>query len=77
MLFRSELNLQITAGLAYMALKGYAAPEVARAYTRALELCRQLGETPQLFPVLIGLSRFYYVRAEVRTHILTVPPSGI
>ena len=62
-----ELNLQITAGLAYMALKGYAAPEVARAYTRALELCRQLGETPQLFPVLTGLLRFYYVRAELQT----------
>jgi class 3 adenylate cyclase/predicted ATPase len=62
-----ELNLQTTVGLAYMALKGHAAPEVARAYTQALELCRQLGETPQLFPVLTGLLRFYYVRAELQT----------
>ena len=49
-----------------MALKGYAAPEVERAYTRALELCRQMGDTPQIFPVLSGLSRFYYVRAELQ-----------
>jgi len=28
------------------------------------ELCRQLGETPQLFPVLWGLQRFYLMRAE-------------
>ena len=42
-----------------MATKGYAAPEVEHAYTRARELCQQVGETPQLFPVLLGLWRFY------------------
>src|SRR2546428_4826924 len=47
-----ELALQTTLGLPWMALKGYAAPEVERAYTRAVELCRQMGEIPQLFPVL-------------------------
>jgi hypothetical protein len=31
------------------------APEVERAYTRAHELCQQVGETPELFPVLWGL----------------------
>jgi len=61
-----ELDLQTTLGPAWMA-KSYAAPEVARAYTRALELCRQVGETPQLFPVLSGLLRFYYARAELQT----------
>ena len=34
-----------------MATKGFAAPEVGAAYTRARELCQQVGETPQLFPV--------------------------
>lgn len=34
------------------------------AYTRACELCQELGETPQLFPVLWGLERYYLVRAE-------------
>jgi predicted ATPase len=31
-------------------------------YSRAYELCQEIGETPQLFPVLVGLSRFYYGR---------------
>src|SRR5262249_33674758 len=38
-----------------------------RAYARARELCRQVGETAQLFPVLRGLSTFYIVRAETQT----------
>jgi predicted ATPase len=44
--------------------KGYAAPEVAKAYTRAWELCRQIGETPELFRVLRGLRTFYLTRGE-------------
>ena len=50
-----------------MATKGYAAPDVEGAYTRARELCQQIGETSQLFPVLCGLWLFYHVRAELRT----------
>jgi hypothetical protein len=34
-----------------MAIKGYAAPEVAEAYARARELCEQVGDTP-LAPTL-------------------------
>ena len=52
---QQELTLQIALGVPLMATKGYAAPEVERAYTRARELCQQVGETPQLFPVLWGL----------------------
>ena len=51
---QQELALQIALGSPLMATKGYAAPEVAQAYTRARELCQQVGETPQLFPVLCG-----------------------
>jgi predicted ATPase len=40
---------------------------VEHAYTRARELCRQVGETPQLFPALLGLSVFHMVRAEYQT----------
>src|SRR5262249_44885482 len=47
--------------------KGYAAPEVEQAYTRARELCRQVGEPPQLFSVLLGLYAFYVMRAEYQT----------
>ena len=64
---QQELTLQITLGSALMAIKGYAAPEVGQVYTRARELCRQVGETPQLFFVLGGLNAFYQVRAEYQT----------
>jgi class 3 adenylate cyclase/predicted ATPase len=64
---QQELTLQISLGGPLMALKGYAAPELEKSYTRALDLCRQLGETPQLFPVLIGLWRFYIARPDYKT----------
>src|SRR5262249_58039364 len=47
-----ELLLQTTLGPSLMAARGFAAPEVGLAYARARELCRQMGDTPQLFPVL-------------------------
>src|SRR5262249_54068660 len=64
---QQELLLQTALGPALMAIKGHAAPEVARAYSRALELCRQTGETPHLFQVLRGLWAYYMQRAELRT----------
>ena len=50
-----------------MVTKGFAAPEVEHAYARALVLCQQAGETPQLFSVLRGLWQFYNVRGEYQT----------
>jgi len=50
-----ELALQITLGPALIATKGHAALEVEHTYTRARELCQQVGETPHLFRVLRGL----------------------
>ena len=47
--------------------KGNSAPEVEQAYARARELCRQVGETPQLFWVLAGLWVFYQNRPEYKT----------
>jgi predicted ATPase len=64
---QQELTLQITLGAPLTATKGYAAREVGLVYTRARELCRQLGETPQLIPVLFGLWRFYLQRGELQT----------
>ncbi len=60
---RQELDVHTALGPALIATKGYAAPDVERAYTRARELGQQVGETPQLFPVLWGLWLFYLVRA--------------
>jgi predicted ATPase len=64
---QQELTLQITLGPLLVATKGYAALEVEKTYTRALVLCRQVGETPQLFWVLFGLYRFYLLRPELQT----------
>src|SRR5262249_18604450 len=62
--FKQELNLQIALGIPLQATKGYAAIEVERVYSRARELCGQVGETSQLFPVLRGLWQFHVARAE-------------
>jgi predicted ATPase len=64
---RQELALQITLGPALLATKGWAVPEVEKTYTRAHELCRQVGETPDLFPALWGLWFFHVQRAEMQT----------
>jgi predicted ATPase len=64
---QQELILQTTLGVPLAATTGFAAPEVERVYARARELCRQVGETPQLFPVLAGLWWFYLVRGEMQT----------
>jgi predicted ATPase len=61
-----ELELQTTLGPALIATQGYGAPDVAQAYTRARELCRQMGETPDVFPVLRGLWVFHEARAELQ-----------
>jgi class 3 adenylate cyclase/predicted ATPase len=68
---QQELSFQLALGGVTIEAKGFAAPEVAQAYTRALELCRQLGETPRIFSVLGGLASFYMTRAEYKiTHEL-------
>jgi predicted ATPase/class 3 adenylate cyclase len=64
---QQELDLQIALGPALMATKGAAAPEVEQAYARARVLCQHVGETPQLFPTLRGLSEFYRNRGAIPT----------
>jgi predicted ATPase/DNA-binding winged helix-turn-helix (wHTH) protein len=64
---QQELALQIALGVPLILTKGHAAPEVERTYNRARELCRQVGEAPQLFSVLLGLRRFYFLRGQLRT----------
>src|SRR5262249_46355159 len=64
---QQELTLQVSLGAPFIAIKGWASSELEKAYARARELCRQIGEAPELFPVLFGLLSFYFVRAEHRT----------
>src|SRR5919198_1564682 len=48
------LSLHLALGAALQMAKGLGAPEVEHAYTQAYAWCQQLGETPQLVPVLLG-----------------------
>jgi class 3 adenylate cyclase/predicted ATPase len=52
---RQELTLQTTLGTALSATQGFGSQERERVFDRARELCQQIGETPELFPVLWGL----------------------
>src|SRR5262249_27093679 len=64
-IIRQELNLQLTLGLSLATTRGWATPEVAQAYRRAQELCRQAGESPESYSALYGLSIYYLLRAEL------------
>jgi class 3 adenylate cyclase/predicted ATPase len=59
-----ELELQAKLGPALIHVKGYAAPETGQAWARARELCRELGLSDGIGPVLFGQYVFHYVRAE-------------
>jgi predicted ATPase len=63
---RRELPLQLSIGPAFIALKGWGAPEMERAFARARELCRRLGDPPEIFPALVGLCSTHLVRSEMR-----------
>ncbi|UWU77877.1 AAA family ATPase [Bradyrhizobium huanghuaihaiense] len=65
--WRRELELQVALGVALMAAKGWAAPEVGQANARARDLCERLGDTSRLFPVLYGEWVFHVVRAELES----------
>ena len=61
---RQELRLQVVLGSPLMATKGYAAAETMQVYSRARELCQQLGESDKNFQVLFGLCVICVVRSE-------------
>ena len=54
-----ELTLQLGMGLPLAHTRSSAHPDLGRVFSRALELCRKIGETPQTFSMLLYL-RFYY-----------------
>jgi predicted ATPase len=60
---RQELGLHLTLGVPLMDIKGLGGSAVEETYTRAQELCQQLGESRQLFTLLSGLWTFSIVRA--------------
>jgi predicted ATPase len=61
-----ELALRLAIGGPLMAIRGHAAPEVERNYSRASGLCDQLDRSAELFPVLRGLWNYHLVRGELQ-----------
>jgi DNA-binding winged helix-turn-helix (wHTH) protein/predicted ATPase len=64
---QQELDVRIALGSVLITTKGAGSPEVEQVYARARVLCAQIGETPQLFPTLRGLCRFYRSRGALPT----------
>jgi class 3 adenylate cyclase/tetratricopeptide (TPR) repeat protein len=54
-----ELDLQMALGPALIATKSFSHPDLGRAYARAWELCRQLGDHPREFTALRGLYMYH------------------
>jgi predicted ATPase len=61
---RRELTFQAILGPTLSAIQGYAAPEVECTYARARELCRSLGDPPELFTVLFGQALWHTLRGQ-------------
>jgi class 3 adenylate cyclase/predicted ATPase len=59
---QQELTLQLALGAPLLMLKGHTAPEVEHAYSRALAICQQAGDSPQRFAAMEGLWAFYNAR---------------
>ena len=57
-----ELELQYTLGLACRAAKGWMAPEVEAAFSRAHELCLTTGKTAELPQVVRGIANVHWSR---------------
>ncbi|MGH6923303.1 MAG: AAA family ATPase [Propylenella sp.] len=63
---RDEVELQLQQALAgaFIAVKGFGAPETMHTYERALALCEKYPGTPHIFAVLNGLVGVHYLRGD-------------
>ena len=59
----------MTLGLQLQLTKGYAAPDVEQAYTRARALFGHVKDAAQLFPFLWGSRIFYLVQGQMQTAV--------
>jgi DNA-binding winged helix-turn-helix (wHTH) protein/tetratricopeptide (TPR) repeat protein len=62
-----ELELVVAAATLRMAIRGFAAPEIERAFARAAALCDALPPSAKVYPVLRGLVSYHHVRGELAT----------
>jgi tetratricopeptide (TPR) repeat protein len=63
---KQELDLQLALGFSLGAGGGWTAPEIARVYHRAQELCKRFGPGMELYSALYGLSFYHLFRTEFR-----------
>jgi serine/threonine protein kinase/tetratricopeptide (TPR) repeat protein len=64
-----ELQFLTTLGPAYIAVRGYAAPEVGPILERARELCQRIGDPKQLFGIMLGMWEWRLVRGDLRLSV--------
>jgi class 3 adenylate cyclase/tetratricopeptide (TPR) repeat protein len=57
----AEIRLRSMLGKGMLTLRGYADPQVEKAFARALELCEAIGHAPQLFQLLVGLWMYFFI----------------
>ena len=62
---RIEVELRVAVGAAFMATRGFGAPEVLEAYARAEALSERLGARADLFPAIWGQWMFRTGRSEM------------
>ena len=62
-----EIELRVAMGAAFIAMRGFGAPEVLESYKRAGTLCDALGERTEVFPALWGQWMFHTGRGETQT----------
>jgi class 3 adenylate cyclase/predicted ATPase len=62
---RRELAIQLALGSGRVAAHGFADPTTGSAYQRAAELCEELHEIRELFPVLYGLCLYHLYGANL------------
>jgi hypothetical protein len=65
---QQELGLQMIRGQALRLMKGWSAPEIEPVFARARELCHQLSDPPELFPVLWAITLFHAIRGDLREY---------
>jgi predicted ATPase len=64
---QQQLNVQLGLGVSLMPTRQWSDQSVAQVFSRARELCRLLGDPPQLVSVLFGLQGFHLMRGELKT----------
>ena len=62
---RQELRLQLGLGALLSMTEGYAAGGTAGAYYRARNICTEIGDAPEVFQAIFGLSRFFWMKGEL------------